>query len=250
MKIIIIEDERRAANRLAKLIHTYDPEIIIMDQLESVKSAVSWFKTNETDLAFMDINLADGCSFDIFEECEVKVPVIFTTAYDEFAMKAFKVNSIDYLLKPIDFPEFKRAMDKYNLFKNQFSFNESIIEDTKTIFNQTFKSRFVVKIGHHIHSIKVEDIAYFSSRDKSSYFQTSENRNFITDHSLDQVETLVSPESFFRISRKHIININYIKDIVLHPNSRLRIIITGHEEDDEFVVSRERVQDFKSLLGK
>lgn len=251
MKVLIIEDERRSANRLAKLIETYDPSIEIIGRIDSIKNAIAWFESNpHPDLVFMDIQLADGICFDIFEETELTTPVIFTTAFDEYAIKAFKVNSIDYLLKPFGYKDLKGAMDKFFLVKNTFSLNKEQLEDTKTVFTKSFKSRFLLKTGIHIHSVPVEVISCVLSNEKTTYLYTGEGKRYVVDYSLDQIESLLSPEIFFRVSRKFLINMNFIEDILIYPNSRLKILLKNFEENEELVVSREKVNDFKNWLDK
>lgn len=252
MNIIIIEDEPLAIKRLADLIQKYDKEINISSKIQSVKKAVQWFKENsEPDLIFMDIQLGDGLSFDIFEQVKITSPIIFTTAYDEYAIKAFKVNSIDYLLKPFDFEELANAIDK---FKNRTdtvkdkNYAQSIqIEQVINMLSKKYKERFTVKIGDHIKLVETSDIKCFYSSEKATYILNIENRNYLLDYSLDKLEALVDPKIFFRVNRKFIININAVKDITAYSNSRLKINIKDFN-DEEIIVSREKVGAFKKWL--
>jgi DNA-binding LytR/AlgR family response regulator len=252
MNIIIIEDEHLAIKRLSELIKKYNPEINILAKIQSVKKAVEWFSKNpEPDLAFMDIQLGDGLSFDIFEQIKITCPVIFTTAYDEYALKAFKVNSIDYLLKPFDFEELAEAINKFNNRTGASRKNNSTqniqIEQVINMLSKKYKERFTVKIGEHIKLVPVADILCFYSREKASYIFTKEKRNYFLDFSLDKLETLINPNIFFRVNRKFIINIHAVKDIIAYSNSRLKVNIQDFTED-EIIVSREKVSKFKEWL--
>lgn len=251
MKTLIIEDERRAANRLLKMIHDYDSSIQVIGRIDSVKNAVTWFNSNTLpDLVFMDVQLADGLCFDIFEETSVMVPVIFTTAFDEFAIKAFKVNSIDYLLKPIFYKDFRASMDKFRLLQNNPEVVKNNIEKAKQSLSRPHKSRFVVRIGEQLHTIRVEDISCFVSKEKMTYLFKKDNKKFIIDYTLEQLEQLLSPETYFRINRKCLVNMDSIKDIRVYLNNRLKISIDHFNDSEEMVVSREKVQDFKNWLDR
>jgi len=253
MRVLIIEDEVMAAERLEAMVRQAIPDVGILAVLDSISSAVPWFSKNEApDLAFFDIQLADGLSFEIFEQAEVICPVIFTTAFDEYALKAFKVNSIDYLLKPIDADELQTAIEKYrHLHKGEddFSLPAQNIENVLKLLTRQYKTRFVVKVGEHIRSIRVDEIQCFYSMDKASYIQTTEDRNYVMDHSLEQVEELVDPDQFFRVNRKYIIALDAIADIISHSNSRLKLILKLATED-EIIVSREKVKEFKQWLER
>ncbi len=249
MNVLIIEDEKLAAEQLSNLLSRYDKNIFVLDVIDSVKSAVHWFKTNEMpELVFMDIQLADGLSFEIFDKIQVQSPVIFVTAYDQYAIQAFKVNSIDYLLKPLDFDELKTAVDKFK-GKKQVAITQDFIDSIKNIVNNNYKNRFVVKVGEHIRPVSIEQINYFYSFQKATYINTSENKNYIIDFSLEQVEALIDPNLFFRINRKYLIRISSIRDIVTYSSSRLKIELINSEKND-IIVSRERVNDFKRWLDK
>ncbi|RLD58793.1 MAG: DNA-binding response regulator [Bacteroidetes bacterium] len=249
MKVLIIEDESLAAEQLINLLYKYDKNIIVLEVIASVKNAVKWLKNNEKpELVFMDIQLADGVSFDIFDKVELTSPVIFITAYDQYAIRAFKVNSIDYLLKPLDFDELKTAVDKFKNSK-QSSVNQDIIEKFKNMLTNNYKNRFVIKVGEHIRPINIEQINYFYSFEKATYINTSENRNYVIDYSLEQAEALIDPTLFFRINRKYLISLASILDIVSYSNSRLKIKLVNSDKND-IIVSRERVNDFKKWLDR
>lgn len=252
MRVLIVEDESMAARRLSQLLQKSQPDIEILTTLDSVKRAVKWLGENEADLLFFDIQLADGLSFEIFEQVEVNAPIIFTTAFDEYAIKAFKLNSIDYLLKPIDPEELDQALLKY---KRQFEKQESpllnmaLIEQAMQMMTKKYKERFVVKIGEHIHTLPVTDTAYFFSQEKATYLQTQEKNRFIIDYTLEQVEQLVDPQRFFRINRKYLVSLEAVKGIVTYSNSRLRLIL-NHSDDMDAIVSRDKVNDFKKWLDR
>lgn len=253
MRVLIIEDEVLAAERLADMVMKLLPQTEIMAKLDSISAAVRWFGENPSpDLAFFDIQLADGISFEIFEKTRVDCPVIFTTAYDEYALKAFKVNSIDYLLKPIDDNELKRAIDKYHFLHANTGEPQNItqnIDNVIRLLTKQYKSRFVVKVGEHIRSVPTDEILCFYSMAKASYFLTEDNRNYVMDHSLEQIANLVDPDRFFRVSRSYIVAIDAITDIISYSNSRLKLKLK-HPTEDDIIVAREKVREFKLWLEK
>ncbi len=256
MKILIVEDEKPAAKRLERLIMEYNTSIEILAKLDSVKSVVKWFNNHDQpDLIFMDIQLADGLSFEIFDHVEINVPIIFTTAYDEYALKAFKVNSIDYLLKPIDNDELTSAFEKFNRLTSTAQQENTPINSIEqitqamTMLTRQYKNRFIVKIGEHIKAVSIDDILFFFSRDRATYCVTSEGKSYLLDYPLQDVAEMVDPENFFQINRKYIISLKAVNDMVSFSNSRLKIILK-HSTDDDVIVSRERVQDFKSWLDQ
>jgi DNA-binding LytR/AlgR family response regulator len=250
MKVVIIEDEKPAARRLSRMLNDLNIQPIAM--LHSIEESLNWLLQNEQpDLLFLDIQLSDGLSFEIFDEIEVKSAIIFTTAYDEYALKAFKLNSVDYLLKPIDTDELKNAIDKYQEIYANKNLNTISNQQLKEIIfpnRNTYKKRFTVKIGQHIKLISTASIECFYSKNKATYFCTNNNRNYMIDDTLEVLETKLSPEIFFRVSRKCFVNVNAIKDIVSYTNSRLKIILNNYCES-EIIVSRERVKDFKNWIG-
>jgi len=249
MKVVIIEDEKPAARRLSRMLNEIGIEPIAM--LHSVEEAVNWFyKNKHPDLLFLDIQLSDGLSFEIFEEVEVKSAIIFTTAYDEYALKAFKLNSVDYLLKPIDNDELENAVHK---FQKSFSLTTNIgfdIEQIKNLISpsqKSYKKRFTIKIGQHLKMISTDSIECFYSENKASHLHTTANRSYLIEDTLEQLVQKLSPETFYRVSRKYLINVNAIKDIIAYSNSRLKIILNSYR-DAEIIVSRERVKDFKNWI--
>lgn len=249
MRVVILEDEKLSAEHLQAMLKRVEPSIEVLQVFDSVKKSVEYFKKNqEADLLFVDIHLADGISFEIFSKVKIEVPIIFTTAYDEYAIKAFKLNSVDYLLKPIDIEELKVAIEK---FKKGIQAKQSIIaEDLSEIIqnvHKQYKNRFMVKIGDTISSLKTEDINYFLSEDGLVLAITLQNKKYPIDYTLDQLEEMVSPELFFRINRKVLVNINSVQKASAYFNSRLKLSVAGLNEEDA-VVSRERVADFKKWL--
>lgn len=251
MNVLIIEDEKPAADRLGKLILAHNAEIRILAKLDSVKSAVRWFSdaSAQPDLIFMDIQLADGLSFEIFEYINIKSPVVFTTAYDEYALKAFKVNSIDYILKPVDSEELEAAFLKLERLQGPSEGSHALeqINQAMAMLTNKYKNRFVVKIGEHLKSIAVDDILYFFSRDKATYCCVGEGKNYLLDYSLEQVEGMMDPAVFYRINRKYLIALRAVQDIISYSSSRLKLVLK-YGADDDAIVSRERVSDFKSWL--
>lgn len=254
MKVLIVEDESMASKRLIKLITTIEPNVDILDSLDSVKRAVNWLNSNESpDLIFLDIQLADGLSFEIFEQTQVTAPIIFTTAFDEYAIKAFKVNSIDYLLKPIDPKELKSAIEKFNLKfspkTQQSPLNMALIESAMEMMTKQYKERFVVKIGDHIKTVNSSDALYFYSQEKATFLQVADKKRFIIDYTLEQLEQLLDPKQYFRVNRKYLVRLEATKDIVAYSNSRLRLILID-SDDMDVIVSRDKVQAFKKWLDR
>ncbi|MBK6344845.1 MAG: response regulator transcription factor [Bacteroidales bacterium] len=247
MKVLIIEDENRASNHLKRLLKKVAPEMDVVAVCESVRDAVE-FLTSDPDigLIFSDIQLADGLSFEIYRKVQVKCPIIFTTAWDHYAIDAFNTNGIDYLLKPIEEERLLRAVEK-NRQLSSIPMLEKILSLAVSGKERNFKSRFLIKIGDKIKSIPIEEIIAFYSLEKASYLHTSGKRSYSIDFALDQVETMIDPAKFFRISRKYIVSLDACSNIVAWSNSRLKLVIDGID-DNEIVVSRERVQDFREWL--
>jgi len=251
MKVLIIEDEKPAAKRITKLVEALDAQIEILDVIDSVEDAVTWFNNFPSpDLVFMDIQLADGLSFDIFKDAEVGCPVIFTTAYDNYALEAFKVNSIDYLLKPIDPKELDKAWNKFKLVRGKSTHDiAGLIEVFKSQADQKKqKERFLVKKGDGFKYITVDTISYFYSEGGLTFLKTFENERHILDDKLDQLENSLNPRNFFRINRKLIINDQAVAEISNYFNSRLKLSLKP-SFSNEVIVSRERVSGFKNWLG-
>jgi two-component system, LytTR family, response regulator LytT len=251
MTTIIIEDEKPAARLLQRKLEKINVSVDVM--LHSVEEAVSWFDVNNhPDLIFLDIQLSDGLSFEIFEKIEIKSAVIFTTAYDEYALKAFKLNSIDYLLKPIDEDDLEIAIAK---FRSRIPKQETVqidFDQIKRMFSnpneKQYKNRFTVKIGQQLKVITIDEIECFYSENKGTYLYTLDKRNYLLDGTLEQLESELDPKHFFRVSRKFIIPLKAIKEISMYSNSRLKIILPSYKED-EVIVAREKVADFKEWIS-
>ncbi|AMS26062.1 hypothetical protein AEM51_02600 [Bacteroidetes bacterium UKL13-3] len=253
MNIVIIEDEAPALTRIQKLVREVDATINILATADSIESAVNLFNQYKNiELVLMDIELADGQSFEIFNRVEVLCPVIFTTAYDEFALKAFKVNSIDYLLKPIVIDDLRQAISKFNTFKNIQSFPnyqhqlESILS-TFTTKQTSYKNRFLIKVGTKMVSIAVDQIAYFHASEKLVYLYTQQGQKHIVDYSLDELSQLLEPTLFFQLNRQFVANIMSIQSVHTYYNGKLKVALIPTFSED-VTVSRERAADFKSWL--
>jgi len=255
MTTLIIEDEKPAARLLQRKLEKLD--IAVETMLHSVEESVHWFTNNQhPDLIFLDIQLSDGLSFEIFEKVNIQSAIIFTTAYDEYALKAFKLNSIDYLLKPIDEDDLEIAVTKFkNRIPKADSGNQNLQLDFEQIrqmlsnpFEKSYKKRFTVKIGQHLKVITTDEIECFFSENKGTYIHTFDNRNYLIDSTLEVLEQELDMKDFFRVSRKFIVPLTAIKEIQVYTNSRLKVILPSYKED-EVIVSREKVQDFKAWLG-
>ncbi len=250
MNVLIIEDEKPSARRLQRMLEKQNVAVNVM--LHSVGEAVEWFANNEhPDLIFLDIQLSDGLSFEIFDEVEVKSAIIFTTAFDEYALQAFKLNSIDYLLKPIDEEELEAAVRK---FREHAPIKQNVqlnFEDIRKLLanpvGQQYKKRFTTRIGQHIKMIAVDEIECFYSENKGTYAHTVDGRDYLLDTTLEHLEDELTPQDFFRVNRTFIVNINAIKDIISYTNSRLQLKLNSYKEQ-QVIVARERVKDFKIWL--
>jgi two-component system response regulator LytT len=255
MMTIIIEDEKPAARLLQRKLEKLNIQVDVM--LHSVEEAIDWFSNNEhPELIFLDIQLSDGLSFEIFDKVEIKSAVIFTTAYDEYALRAFKLNSIDYLLKPIDeddlevaVSKFKARLPKQETGSRDFGMDfEQIKKMLSNPFEKNYKKRFTVKIGQHLKVIATDEIECFFSENKGTYLHTFDNRNYLIETTLELLEQELDPAAFYRVSRKFIVPLKAIKEIVVYSNSRLKVILPSYKED-EVIVSREKVSDFKNWIG-
>jgi len=252
MRVIIIEDETPAANRLAKLLHALSDEIEVVGQLDSVESAVGYFQSaRDIDLIFMDIQLADGLSFDIFSQANIKSPVIFTTAFDQYTLKAFKVNSIDYLLKPIDETELGVAVEKYRklYLKKENDFSEKLLKLVQDMNAAKYKERLLVKRGQQLGYIKTEATAFCYADGKLCFAVDFNNNKHLLEHNLSQLEEQLQPNKFYRINRHLLVNIEAIKKVHTWLGGRLKLEISP-ATSAETVVSRERVNGFKEWLGQ
>nr|WP_297337361.1 LytTR family DNA-binding domain-containing protein [Algoriphagus sp.] len=252
MSILIIEDEKRAANRLIQLIKPLFENCHFLNPLDSIQSAVGFFQTYpHPDLIFCDIQLADGLSFEIFQKVKLSTPVIFTTAYDQYAIEAFRVNAVDYLLKPIDPEELKRAVDK---FKNQqlpSSINATLLQQLlQSSGSKTeFKQRFLIRFGEKIQSILSEDIFYFCSEERVTFLINRKGKRYVLDQTLEHTEMQVDPRIFFRLNRKYLVAFDSIEEVGIYSNSRLKVRLKFCEDRD-ILVSRERVSAFKAWLDQ
>lgn len=252
MKVLIIEDERQTADRLEDLILKYDKTIRILGKIASVEKTLVYFSQREAvmpDLIFLDIHLEDDLGFRIFEELKLTIPVIFTTAFNEYALRAFKTYSIDYLLKPIDYEELCEAIDKYkNMFgpQNNIDRFEQFLEN----FNKSnYKNRFMVSVGTRLQSISVPEIAYFSYERKTTLVNTTDGKFYSMDYSLDKLLELLDPKQFFRINRSYVVSLSSIRAINQYPTGKL-ILELVPKTQSEVIVSVDRITSFKEWLGK
>ncbi len=248
MKTLLIEDEIPAARRLSKMVVAARPNANIVDTLDSVEGAVRWLRTFPApDLIFMDIQIADGLSFDIFKQVDISSPVVFTTAFDQYAVQAFKVSAVDYLLKPIDPKDLESALQK---FENQ-RFKQAPLDIealTRLLKKESYKDRFLVKNGQQLTFLAAADIAYFRSSDGLTQAHTVGGKKFFVENTLEELESLLDPHAFFRISRGLTVRLNAIQKIHPHLNGRLKLELLPAAPEDVFV-SRERASEFKTWLG-
>ena len=256
MKILIVEDEDLAVKKLQKTLLSIDKMVEVSGVTESIQDTVDFLKENPSpDLILMDIELADGQSFEIFNLTEVKAPVIFITSYDEYALKAFKVNSVDYLLKPVQKDELEAALNKYKSLKgngtskNNNDINTLIKELQTKLQPKEFRKRFLVKQAQKLVSIEVDDIAYFYSDGRLNFFKTTDNRKFVVDYTMDELSEMLDPDKYFRISRSFYVSIDSIDQIHDYFGNRLLLHLKP-AVDKEALVSREKVMDFKKWMGK
>jgi two-component system, LytTR family, response regulator LytT len=254
MNIFIIEDEDLAVKKLVKILESLKRSIVVVGTADSIVASVEWLENNPApDLILMDIELADGQSFEIFNQVEVKSPVIFTTSYDEYALKAFKVNSVDYLLKPIQQEELLAALDKFVKTQGQSKSEinlESLIESLhEKLQPKAYRKRFLVKHANKLLSVEVEEIAYFYSDGRVNFFKTKDNKRIIVDYTLDELENMLDPEQFFRISRSFFVSIPAVDKIDEYFGNRLLLGLKP-SSDKEALVSREKVSEFKRWMGK
>ncbi|MDP2338491.1 MAG: LytTR family DNA-binding domain-containing protein [Bacteroidota bacterium] len=249
MRIVILEDETRAANHLERLLAKVAPNMTVVAKLESVRDGVKYLQNNpEPDLIFSDIQLADGLSFEIYNQVTVRCPIIFTTAYDHYAIEAFKTNGIDYLLKPIEEERLNQAIEKAKHFSPGLVL-EKILSISGPASGKNYKSRFMIKVGDKIKSIPVEEILAFYSQEKASFIRTTDGHTYCIDYALDLLEPMLNPEIYFRINRKYIVSIDACTNILAWTNSRLRLKIDGIDDSD-IIVARERVVKFKNWLDR
>jgi DNA-binding LytR/AlgR family response regulator len=251
MNVLIVENEIPAAERLVGILQKIDQSVNVLGVVETVEETINRLQeTPRPDLILMDIQLDDGLCFEIFETISVEIPVIFTTAYDEYTLKAFKVNSVDYLLKPVEEESLKTALVKY---KKLYGENDPFKRDFKQLlyeFRNQYKSRFLIKIGSKYKSIPVGEISHFHICERYVFLNDYQGKDYGIDYSLEQLESMLDPRKFFRINRECIVNINMILLMNSYSSSRLQLTIKGHENDDPFIVSRDKVADFKKWIDK
>ncbi len=253
MKVLIIEDEHPAAEKLERYLQRYDPNLEVVEKIQTVQGSVEWLKEHQqsVDLLFMDIQLIDGLSFEVFDQVKITKPVIFTTAFDQYAINAFKVNSIDYLLKPITFDDLTSSLKKFESLKENLADNESNANLellgkalAQIQGKESYKSRFMVKLGEHIRSLTTDEISVFYAEGRNGFIRTTQGRKFVIDYKLEELEEILDPKIFFRVNRTYIVNINAIRDVIVYSNSRLKVLIDD-DFDKEIIVSREKVSSFK-----
>jgi len=251
MKVVIIEDEKPAAEKLEKHIKQYDEKIEIVARLDSIKNTISWFTVpgNEVDLVFMDIQLRDGLSFEIFNRINLDKPIIFTTAYDEYALQAFKVSSVDYLLKPVSYNALAESMKKLkSLSKNLPNYDLDKLTKALSGIQNEYKQRFMVRMGDHIRSVTADKVLLFFADGRNVLLVNDQNRKSFLDYKLEELEDILDPGIFFRVNRSFIININYISEVIVYSGSRLKVKLDpGFEK--EIIVSREKVANFKNWFN-
>jgi DNA-binding LytR/AlgR family response regulator len=254
MKILIVEDEELAVKKLQKTLTAIDPSADVVGVTDSIRGTVEWLQESPApDLILMDIELSDGQSFEIFNLADVKSPVIFTTSYDEYALKAFKVNSVDYLLKPIQKEELQAALNKYKKLReskgNDINLDSLVKELQQKLQPKDYRKRFLVKLAQKLVSIEVDDICYFYSDGRLNFFKTRDNKKFVVDYTMDELESMLDPSKYFRISRSFYVSIDSVEKIDDYFGNR---VILGLQPvvDKEAIVSREKVTDFKKWMGK
>ncbi|MFY0591692.1 LytR/AlgR family response regulator transcription factor [Roseivirga sp.] len=253
MKVVVFEDEKLASDRLIQVLKSLKPEAEVLAAMKSIEAAVLWLQNNEhPDLIISDIHLLDGSSFEIFDQVEVKTPVIFTTAYDEYAIKAFEVNSVDYILKPIQKEKLGIALDKYDSRQTSEGGSQIDMNEIRAVISgasKEYKSRFLVKLGQRIRAIPIEKIAYFYSQDKLSYLVTFEGQKLPIDQTLEELESLLDPKHFYRVNRKFFVHFDSVTDI--HPYFKGRVKLGLNPTiDDDIVVSSEKTPLFKKWLDQ
>lgn len=257
MNILIVEDEELAVRKLKSVVAEVDPSNEVVDDCDSIESTVNWLNNHATpDLILMDIELADGQSFEIFEKAEVKCPVIFTTSYDEFAIQAFRVNSVAYLLKPVEKEDLESALNKYQQLKEfystkapGFSINNLVEQLQSRLQPKGYRKRFLVKFGTKLISVETQDIAYFYTEGRINFFRTHDNKKYVVDYTIDELQHMIDPDDFFRINRGCFISIKSVEKIDEYFGQRLALQLLP-KADEQVIVSREKVTAFKTWMGK
>jgi len=250
MNVIIIEDESIAADKLEHMLKEVDPSIKVMAKTGSIIDSVKWLFRNTADLIFLDIQLSDGISFSIFEQVTINTPVIFTTAYDQYAIKAFQVNSIAYLLKPIRKTDLAESLKKLRTVKSAFSIDFDMLLANIQGREPDYKKRFLIQTGEKIRKIEVSEIAYFYVLGKGVYLRTFKGNNYAVEYTLDKLETILNPSAFFRINRKYFVNMDSIANMVAYSRGRVKLELKPHADDElDTVVSIDRSADFRKWLN-
>ncbi|MBG0858991.1 MAG: response regulator transcription factor [Bacteroidales bacterium] len=252
MNVLVVENEIPAAEKIVRLLKETDRSITILDVLETVEGTINRLQMKpQPDLILMDIQLDDGLCFEIFETIDVEIPVIFTTAYDEYTLKAFKVNSVDYLLKPVDRKALESALKKFK--KLYYDNKDPLKRDFRQLINEfrnQYKSRFLIKIGEKYRSVPAAEISHFLIRERNVFLCDFQGRDFGVDYSLDQIQSMLDPRRFFRINRDCIVNINAITMMHSYSSSRLQLVMKNMSKSEDFIVSRDRVAEFKRWVDK
>lgn len=246
-KVLIIEDEPLAAKRLIRLLKKVEPNLEVLEILDTVKASVEWLSQHEAELIFMDIHLADGNSFAIFDEIQPKTPIIFCTAYDQYALQAFRLNSIHYLLKPIETEELEHALQKFK--EQQSPIDLKALTAAFQQSEQEYQKRFLVSSGDKIKSVPVEEVAYFFGQQKYAFLITEDKRRHIIDSTLGKLEQVLDPKLFFRINRQYIIKYDSIKAMYAHSKSRIKVELEP-PGDIEAIVSMDKTRVFKEWLNR
>jgi DNA-binding LytR/AlgR family response regulator len=244
IKVLIIEDEILIAKRLKKMIESIEPEMNVIEVIDSVKNAITYLSDNIPNLIFLDINLSDDYCFKIFDEVNVTCPVIFVTAYSEYAIKAFEINSIDYLLKPILIPNLKKSIDKYKSLTTFPNYNKMMID-----MESKYRNRFLVKLNNQLKSISIDSIAYFFSEDKLTFACLNDGKKLPLDFSLKKIEEEINPKEFFRVNKKFLISVNSIQEMYYVSKLKLKIILKPNFGSENIFVAVEKVGEFKSWLS-
>ncbi len=251
MNVLIIENENPAVEGLVRLLKRIDPDINVIGITGSVESTINWLQSNPSpDLIFMDIQLDDGLCFELFETMKIDIPVIFTTAYDEYMLSAFKVNSVDYLLKPVEENNLRRAIEKFKSVHYNESINNEVIKQLLNKLNKGYKNRFLIKVGEHYKSVSEKEITCFYILERATFLRTSEDKDYAIDYSLDNLQKKLDPDRFFRINRNCIINIHQISDILNYSSSRLKIKLNSNKSMYDLIVSKDKVREFKKWIDK
>ena len=249
MKVVIVEDEYLLAEELEDMMLTLDSSIQVVAKLDTVQDSIEWFKNNSCDLVFMDIHLTDGISFSIFDDVRVDVPVIFTTAYDYYSIKAFDVNSIAYLLKPTREEDVRKALDKYSALNINNSFDYSVIKELISKTSVKYKERFVLRMGKHQRPVSVNDISYFMADDKFLFAFLKDGKKYFCDSTLSRLESELNGDEFYRVNRKYIVSFAAVAELLSYSKSRIKLKLSPETEDD-VIISASKAKEFIQWLEK